>query len=98
MRPLRVSWRFLAPPIVLAGLLAPVVAAASGTTSSYTKPVIAIPTAPGSTNVGYGTGGEPRLFITSDGRIVVAAHMSQWDCVTGKPTPGKGHQCVWISD
>jgi len=90
--------RLIAAAAVLAGAMAPVIAdASSGMTSSYTRPVVAIPTAPGSTNAGYGTGGEPRLLVTNDGRIVVAAHMSQWDCVTGQPTPGKGHQCVWIS-
>jgi hypothetical protein len=71
--------------------------ATAATASSYTTPVVAIPTAPGSVNAGYGTGGEPRLLVTHDGRVLVAAHMSQWDCVTGKPTPGTGHQCVWQS-
>jgi hypothetical protein len=71
--------------------------ATAAPSTGFTAPVVAIPTAPGSINKNYGTGGEPRMIVTRDGRVVVAAHMSQWDCITGKPSPGEGHQCVWMS-
>jgi hypothetical protein len=81
--------------LLVGGLIVGDAGAAAST--GYTAPVVAIPTAPGSTNTGAGTGGEPRLLVTEDGRILVAAHFSEWDCVTRQPSPGKGHQCVWLS-